>query len=377
MALQLISRVTNPIEYDQDCPGGVFNYYGCSSTIPYSEKFFFSDSFFYHEPTDRYVFIAAFDTSAWPSWRYYAFTFEPSTGAFIERITIPQIAVGLAWTNSLVNGGMGRIYAHYIIPEEIVSISDYTGGVPTTYEIAHPIVTAATISKVSGATFNVICPERGVIVVNGGGSQRTIEVWDYVNNTMLARDYLPESFVWSTAYEDTARCWALCSSANFNPGAATAYQCLVKYNYESYRMEMLTELQPSATPDQTALVAWDSKRKKLGAIRIKADSSNGAPNNFFELYSPHPAMTRITVPANIDLIKPDDGTSHFVTTLIGTKGESGSGRTISVENSGNGTVKRAEYNTGNNGSAVIEYLGAPAAESDTITVEYDETKVII
>ncbi len=140
-------------------------------------------------------------------------------------------------------------------------------------------------------------------------------------------------------------------------------------------MELLTELQTAGGGDRMAMVAFDTKRKKLGAVRFKNDEADGAPNNAFEIYIPRPAMFKITVPVNI---KPADPGKRipFVSTLLGTKGEAGGLKAMTVSNvEVDGQLSKTEVPTQANGAATFEYKSDTVGLTDTITVEYNETKV--
>lgn len=331
MALELLIRNTNFYTYRACAPGSIaFPYSGlCTVAKPYEETITILDSFVYDQSIDRYRFVTLNSTASYPSWGYYASTIHPETGLEESRISLIGYAVAHAWTGPMYNGGLGKVYAGYITaPYKIVEVGQ-PDGIPTASMIANPLVTATQIPILSATNEGfAISPEQRLITIlslNEG-----ITVYDYAATPALATRLwyhpFPESFGWSMGYEDEQRIWALFSGAIFGASNDTR-QTLMKYNYLRNKIELITELQTAGGADRMAAVAWDTKRKKLGAVRIKNDASNGAPNNAFEIYSPRPAMSFVTVPVNVRQIS-DESTVTFISHLAGTKGEAGGQRPV-------------------------------------------------
>jgi len=166
-------------------------------------------------------------------------------------------------------------------------------------------------------------------------------------------------------------------SGTISGAANNVNQSLLKYNFEHNEIELLTELQVATQPDRLAQICFDSKRKKLAAVRIKADSASGGPNNTFEIYAPRPAMTRITVPVNITRLVPGVRT-QFRAHLLGAKGEGGASRVLELDNvSTLGLLPRKQVYTQESGAVQFDYQSSTDIMTDTVTAEFDETKVIL
>jgi hypothetical protein len=252
-------------------------------------------------------------------------------------------------------------------------------GVPTATQLANPIVTSVQIPDLAASSYvNLVCPERKKLIsANGLGALATYDYSAYPGAaTTLTHQPFTELYCWSGGYEDDQRAWFLYSGSVFG-AANNVNQSLFKYNFETNRPELLTELQPAAVPDTMAQVCFDTTRKKLAAVRIKADSADGAPNNAFELYSPRPAMTRITVPVSINRRAPDVK-SYFRAHLLGTKAEGGSSRVLELTNSNAlGSLPRKQVYTEESGAVQFEYRSSTDIMTDTITAQFDEIKVIL
>jgi len=380
MALELLLRNTNFYPY-RDCSAAIVGgpYGGfCSGASQYRESIFLLESFVYDASADRYYIHAFHNQVDYPSWSIWRSVIHPETGAVESQTLLAGFATKQAYTSTLWNGGLNKIYALWLATPRVVEIT-LADGWPTDTQLANPILSATQIPDLNSAQFGIlVCPERKL--VTRLSSQQGLVVHDYSNypaaSVELCRHPFPELYAWSAGYEDDQRMWGLFSGTVF--GAANSVnQSLLKYNFAFNRIELLTELQPSVIPDRLSLICFDTKRKKLAAVRIKADEANGAPNNAFELYSPRPAMTRITVPVNITRLAPDVRT-QFRAHLLGTKAEGGASRIVELDNtSGLGTLPRKQVYTEESGATQFEYRSSTDIMTDTVTAEFDETKVVL
>lgn len=388
MALELLLRNTNFFQYAL-CGAPYISALGpdtpmyppCSIVGSiYRETISLIDSFVYHAATDRYYLIVWVNKADYPSWDVIRVTLHPETGAVLEKKYLgSDFAVGRAYTSSLWNGGLNKTFALYVAyPYSIVEV-DPLVGLPTAAQIANPVVTSVQIPMLAASTYvNLVCPERKKLCSLSG--TEGLVVYDYAaypsaGVKLHGNNPWPELYAWSGGYEDDERGWFLFSGSLFG-AANNVNQALMKYNFQYNKIELLSELQAPAVPDTMALVCFDTKRKKLAAVRIKADSANGAPNNAFEIYAPRPAMTRISVPVNITRLAPDVRTT-FRTHLLGTKAEGGASRVLELSNvSALGKLPRKQVYTEESGAANFEYQSSTDVMTDTITAQFDETKVI-
>lgn len=400
MALELMVRNTDFYPY-RSCadnwvvfpPGVTSGYHGwCGiGTNQYFESIIMIDGLVYDAAIDRYRFITWNNVANWPGWQLMSVLIHPETGAIEERTLLDGFAVAHAWTDPLYNGGYNKVYAGYIgisvymvdpVGGEFYGIVDVTlpDGIPSPAQAGRPYVTNVQIPNLAGTNQGIImCPERKLITIMTlmGGS--FIEVYDYSPYPSAAvfkwRQPFPESFCWSAGYEDDQRMWGLYSGAVFN-SSNDGRQSLMKYNYNTNRIELLTELQTAGGADRMAAISWDTKRKKLGAVRIKNDGADGKHNNAFEIYAPRVAATRITVPVNLKPIS-DESVVPFVSHVLGSKGEAGASRDVSISCSPTAAlITTPRMVTDNSGR--VQFLIEPhtAGASETITVSHTDDKVI-
>jgi len=385
MALELILQNNGFYPY-RNCSapivGGPYGAY-CTLGSQYRESMALLDSFVYDAAADVYRYLTWHNQVDYPSWSIWGGTIDPETGVLLTHAMVEQTAVAHAWTSTAWNGGLNKLYATYIVTagvgEGVVEITR-ADLIPTDTQIANPIVNVTQIPNLVHSQFAIlVCPERQLItLVDGLG---TIDVYDYSNypgvSTKLSSQPFSDLFGWSAGYEDDQRIWMLFSESIFG-ASNNANQTLLKYNFLTNRMELLTELQPGNGADRMALIAFDTKRKKLGAFRIKDDAPvTGAPVNAFEIYAPRPAMTRITVPVNLNRLAPNVRT-QFRAHLVGTKAEGGTSRVVEVDNVNSlGALPRKQVYTEESGAVQFEYRSSTDAMTDTITTEFNETKVII
>lgn len=386
MALQLVVRNTDFYVY-RGCDGNYNGFYSpigaggmCGTTTKqYFETITTLDSFVYDAAIDRYRFVTWNGIANWPTWEISTSIIHPETGVEEERIPLPGYAVAHAWTGSMYNGGLNKVYAIYLAPNNRVVDVLLPDGIPTQAMVDNPYVTQTQVPALAVVNYGfALCPERKLLTVMGG--LNGIEVYDYSPYpsaaTLKYRWSLPETFGWSMGYEDTERCWMLCSGTNYG-SSNDGRQTLLKYNYALNTMELCTELQSSDVPDRMAMVAWDTKRKKLGVVRIKADDIvTGKHNNAFEVYSPHIAVSRITVPVNLDAMSKLNDV-RLVSHVMGTKCEAGGMKEVTVECSPTSSlIKTSKHLTEANGRVEFEITPPITGASEAITVSYNETKVI-
>jgi len=386
MALELLLRNTDFYVY-RGCAGNYDGFYspvggggmcGTSSKV-YFETISMLDSFVYDAAIDKYRFITWNTIANWPTWEISASIINPETGVEESRTKLIGYAVAHAWTGPAFNGGLNKIYAGYIVPNYRIVEVLLPDGIPTTAMIDNPLVTATQIPSLAATNYGFgICPERKLVTIMSG--MEGIVVYDYSPYpnpaTLLHRWPFPETFGWSMGYEDDERVWMLFAGAIF--GSSNDYrQTLLKYNFASNKMELCTELQLCSSPDRLALVAWDTKRKKLGAVRIKDDSANGKHNNAFEIYSPHIAIAHVTVPVNIRAMSKANDVP-LISHAVGTKGEAGGMKEVSISCTPTASlIKIPKQITEANGRVEFEINPPTTGANESISVSYDETKVII
>jgi len=384
VALELVLQKTDFLTYRECGTDTNIGYYGCTGVINYKESAVTGDGeplrFYYHEGSDQFIYIGIFDNYEYPGWRYNVYFIDASTGNtnnVFRGYGGLGAALQLLNQGPMCNGPRGKIYSYQtgFAGGNVMETSNWQVGLYTAYELANPILTTAQIPALNENVF------MGPIIswINDRyvqlGASGLIESFSISTGTKLYEISLPELYPAGTAWEDDERAWFLAGDNIFNPLGST-YQCLVKYNYRYNEVELVTEMQKQAAPDVAAFIAYDTRRKKLAAVRFKADASDGRQNNSFEIYAPQPVMSAITVPVSIDLVAPGADRSHFITTLHGTRGESGGNRLITVSVSGSGSVAQNEVFTQDSGTAMIEYSGATPAASNTITVSHEETRSV-
>lgn len=380
MALELVHRESNfyPYRTCAELPiHPLINYPPfCRLGIIYRESVALLDSFVYDASIDRYTMITWHNMVDYPSWSIWGTVVHPETGIIESHALVEQFAVEHAWTSTMWNGGLNKRYVMYI-DGKVLEVTRQDG-IATAGQIANPVLTPTQVPSLAHSQGAVlVCPERKLVTlldyVTG------ITVWDYAASpavgTQLSSHPFPESWAWSAGYEDDQNIWALFSSTAFGSSNA-ANQALIKYDYQHNRMELLTELQTTTGVDRFAMVAFDTRRKKLAAVRFKDDEANGAPVNAFEIYAPRPAMFQITVPVNIARLAPEQKLT-FIAHLLGTKAEAGALRALTIENvEVDGVLSKTEVPTQNNGAASFEYTTETVGLTDTVTVSYNEEKVI-
>ena len=396
MALELLHRETNFYPYKQECSvlplgwtGGVAGL--CVGSKIYSESIALFDAFVYDASIDRYRFI---------TWNWAAVAggatitqclIHPETGVIQERSDVPPYAVAHAWTDPLYNAGLNKIVAGYIgisvymvdpVGGEFYGIVDVTmpDGIPSVAQAGRPYVTNVQIPNLAGTNQgHALCPERKLITIMTlmGGSY--IEVYDYSPYPSAAvfkwRQPMPESFCWGVGYENEDNVWGLFSGAVFN-AANDGRQSLMKYNFARNKIELLTELQTSGGVDRMSAIAWDTKRKKLAAVRIKNDLANGQHDNAFEIYAPRIAAVKVTVPVNLKALS-DESTVPFVSHVLGSKGEAGGMREVTVSCSPTAAlVTTPKLLTEANGRVQFNLKFTTAGASEALTVSHTDTKVL-
>lgn len=380
MALSLILRNQDFYTY-RDCTaaivGGPYGAY-CTGLSQYRESIALLDSFVYDAAADRYRYVCWHNQVDYPSWDIWTGTIHPETGVRETHVsTGGYAAVGHAWTSTSWNGGLNKRYALYL-GAGVVEITEAIS-LPTVYQIANPVLTVTQIPNMIYTQHGVIIsPERRYAMFLD--AVEGVVTYDYSNHPAVAVKKWTQPFhegnPWSLGYENDEIAWILYSDVFFGSSAGS-HQSLVKYNYFRNQFELVSEIQQGVGTDLMARIAFDTKRKKLAVFRVKADAANGAAVNAFELYSPHPAMSRVTVPVNITRLAPDTRT-QFRTHLLGTKAEGGANKSLDLTQvSSLGTLPRTQVYTEDSGAAQFEYQSTTDLMADTVTAQYDETKVII
>lgn len=399
MALELLVRNTDFYVY-RGCasnwvpfpPGAETGYGGfCGTGKAYYESIVIADSFVYDAAIDRYRLVTWNNIANWPSWDISTSVIHPETGVEESRIPLAGYAVAHAWTDPVYNAGLNKMVAGYIaigsyvvdpVGGESYGIVDVTmpDGLPTAAQLGRPYVTNVQIPDLAGTNMgHSLCPERKLITYATLMYGNRIVTYDYSPYPSAAiykwEQPLPESFCWSMGYEDDQRCWSLCSGGVFGAGVDPR-QTLMKYNFATNRVELLTELQTAGGADRMTLVAFDTKRKKLAAVRIKADGGDGKHNNAFEIYAPRIAATKVTVPVNLTTIS-DEARVPFISHVLGTKGEAGASREVTISCAPTAALVRTpKMVTGLSGS--VEFMLEPhvAGASEAVTVSHVDNKVL-
>lgn len=387
MALELLLKNVDFYEYTL-CPGPppiqfptVKTPGYCVVGRPYYESIAYISSFVYNAATDRYWLVTTNYAWNFPGVEISFSIINPETGVIEsrERVGFPSLA--RSNTSTAYNGGLHKLYAGFFFgPYMVVEITT-PYGVPTLAQQANPTVTIAQIPTLAASNYGLlVAPENKLITIFSGIAAEGIVVYDYSPYPSAAiRKWgqpFPSSFAWSAGYESEERVWGLFSETNFGAPNSNE-QVLLKYNFLHNRIELLSELQKNAVPDRDARICFDTKRKKLAAVRIKADLANGQHVNAFEVYAPRPAMTQITVPVAITRLSPGMKVS-FRAHLIGSKAEAGGLRPLSLSKvAATGHLVKTEVPTEISGSAKFEYTTVTEGLTDTVTASYDETKVIV
>ena len=117
-------------------------------------------------------------------------------------------------------------------------------------------------------------------------------------------------------------------------------------------------------------IAYDCLRKVTAILRLRPDAVDGAARHVMELYKPFAVPTNITAPVPIGPLVPGQVTT-FVANMYGDRGEMGQLKTVTVTNTGDGTILQPIVTPRTNGSVVFQYLAGPNPGSDTIKVEAD------
>lgn len=387
--LELVKQTINPLVY-KTCaehwvpfpPGAPVGYQGWCGTSPHTalESIYILDSFVYDHAADRYRFVCWMQTANYPSWSINSFIVHPETGIIESRQDLLGYAVAHAWTDPMYNGGLNKLYAGYIVTASGYGIVEVLlpDGIPTATQIANPILTASQVPILAGTNHGfAVSPENKLICILSLNEGMT--VYDYSTTPGTRKWYHPlnESYAWGMGYENEENCWCLLSSAQMGFGASTATrQTLVKYNYRRDKIELVSELQQQGAPDRLAQVAFDTKRKKIAAIRIKADDPvTGLASNTFEIYSPRPAMAHVTVPVNLRQISKDTEVT-LVSHLLGTKAEAGGGKEMGITCAPTAAIiKNPKLVTEVNGRVAFRIKPATVGVTEAVTVAYTETKV--
>ncbi len=391
MALELLHRTTDFYVY-RGCDGNYNGFYSpigaggmCGTTTKqYYETIFILDSFVYDAAVDRYRFVTWNNIANWPTWEIVASVIHPETGIEEQRIPLVGYAVSHAWTDPAYNAGLGKVVAGYISTVgSQYGIIDVTTPdcIPTATQIANPYVTATQIPNLAGTNQGyALCPEKKLLALVTLMAGNRIQVYDYSAYpsaaTMLWEQPFPESFCWGVGYESDQRMWAL-FSGNIWTTATDGRQSLLKYNYAKNKIELLSELQTAGGADRMTQIAFDTKRKKLAAVRIKADdATTGKHNNAFEIYAPQIAAVKVTVPINLKPLTVNTDVP-FVSHVLGSKGEAGAFREVTVSCSPTSAlVTTPTLMTEVSGRVEFTLKPTVAGSSETLVVTHVDDKVL-
>lgn len=395
MALELLVRNTNFYTY-RSCagnwipfpPGATTGYHGwCGTGQQYFESIVLFDSFVYDAAIDRYRFVVWSNIANWPSWEISTVIVHPETGVVESRVLLVGYAVAHAWTDPMYNAALNKVVAGYIVvplgPGSAgYGIVDVTlpDGIPTTEQVNNPYVTQTQIPILAGTNFGyALSIPKKYIAICTAMSPTGVQVYDYSPYPSAAvfkwSQPLPETFTWGVGYEDEQYMWILSSGSNWNT-ATDGRQSLLKYNYLRNRIELLTELQTAGSSDRMTGIAFDTKRKKLGVVRIRPDLTNGQHDNAFEIYAPQIAATKVTVPVNIVPIS-DESRVTFVSHVLGSKGEAGGSREVTISCSPTAAlITTPKLITEANGRVDFTIEPHTAGASEAVTVSHVDTKVL-
>jgi hypothetical protein len=222
-----------------------------------------------------------------------------------------------------------------------------------------PIVVSA---DVGGTIINKFVVNRINSLVAIGGVSK-IEIWNYNLQTKVATVTIPELSLFDLAYENNELLWSAIST---NAGGIS----LVKINYKLNTPEVYTQLEDGSSPDLSAGLAYDSKRKNLAIFRQRTEATDGAAQHVLEIYKPFSLATNLTGAVPVQrIIKGKSAT--MVAHLIGDRGEVGQVKPVTVTNSGDGTIINPTVTPRSNGAVAFQYQAGDFPGTDVITVEAD------
>jgi len=346
-----------PVVYELCQPGDGVVYHPELCTPPriYRETFFnltnSINGFWYDSKTDEYVLFVLMQFTLWPSYRSNVYRINPETGL----INSQTLGFGiLSSLQAFENGEFNKLYA-------------YQNGVGVFEIDSQTLIKIGTTPIVSGADAGgfhlepfIINRQDKLFVVDRVGE---LQIWNYDTATLIDTLAIPATGANDMAYEDNERAWTVLPSFDGIP-------TVVKFNYKDVKIESMSAIQASGATDFQTLIAYDSKRKVVAIFRQRTDAVDGAAQHVLGLYKPFAVPTNITEPVPVGTLEPGKVTT-FVANLFGDRGEMGQVKTVTVTNTGDGTILQPTVTPRTNGAVVFQYLAGPNPGSDTIQVQVD------
>ncbi len=356
MSLHLIQETT-PFGYELCQPGDGAVYHPDLCTPPkiYRESINTDPlrGFWYDSKTDEYVALITMRFSLWPSYRTNLYRINPETGVINSEVLGFSGAGGIL--TGYENGGFNKLYA-YLNNNGVFEVDSQTLAV-----IGSPIVPMNTTVLGHINPF-IINQSTKTLVVD---DTLVIEVWDYTtgSETQLGEFGNPQASLSDMAYEDDERVWTVAIGADGLP-------TVIKINYQDIKIESMSAIQAGTESDIKIAIAYDSVRKVTAILRLRPDAVDGAARHVMELYKPFAVPTNITAPVPIGPLVPGQVTT-FVANMYGDRGEMGQLKTVTVTNTGDGTILQPTVTPRTNGSIVFQYLSGPNPGTDTIQIQAD------
>ncbi len=356
MSLHLIQETT-PIAYElcQPGDGAVYHPELCTPPRIYRETVsgLGTRGFWYDSKTDEYVAYIAMDFTLWPSYRTNLYRISPETGLLnSEILAFSGTGGGLT---GYENGGFNKLYA-YSNNNGVFEVDTQTLNV-----IGSPIVPMG-VTVSSHINPFIINQSTKTLVVD---DTLVIEVWDYTagSEVQLGEFGNPQLSLSDMAYEDDQRVWTVAIGADGLP-------TVIKLNYQDIKIESMSAIQAGTEPDLGIFIAYDSLRKVVAVLRMRPDAVDGAARHVVELYKPFAVPTNISAPVPVGPLVPGKVTT-FVANMYGDRGEMGQLKTVTVTNTGDGTILQPTVTPRTNGSIVFQYLSGPNPGTDTIQIQAD------
>lgn len=357
MSLHLLQETT-PIAYEvclsDDLPTS-YNAFLCTPPRNYREELFLSTGiwgFWYDANKDKYILLSLLGYVKWPGWRINSWEIDPITG--VETLAIRDRSVdGLTFLRGYENSDFNKVYALSITARDIKQID------PVTMQTLDPVVLeeANLVPPVFIHTF-VIARGKNQIFVS---TTNTFSKYQISDGALLSKMSSPAGTLADMAYEDNERAWATYQT----PDGLTG---VLKVNYDTMKYEIITKLQPGASPDLDSAIAYDSKRKNIAVFRQRANAVDGAAEHVLGIYKPFTEPIGITEPVPVGELIPGRVTT-FIAHLYGSGGEVGQLQTVTVTNTGDGTILQPTVTPASNGAVSVQYLAGQNPGSDTITFQ--------
>jgi len=335
MSLSLLQETT-PIIYElcQPGDGAVYNPDLCTAPRIYRETFFNTTNsirgMWYDSKTDEYVLFVLMRFTLWPSYRTNVYRISPETGLVTsQELGFAHLGFNL---QSYENGEFNKLYA-------------YSPGLGV-FEVDTTLLTTlgpVIVSDSEAGGFDlqpfVINRKDSLLVVDRVGE---LQIWDYSTTTLLGTFGIPALDIDDMAYEDNERAWAVMPSFDGIP-------TVMKFNYKDRNIESMSAIQASGATDFQTMIAYDSKRKVVAIFRQRADAVDGAAQHVLGLYKPFAIPTNITEPVPVGTLEPGKVTT-FVANMFGDRGEMGQLKTVTVTNTGDGTILQPTVTPRTNGA---------------------------